>query len=93
MSSLLTATPFTVDNVRPIFEKTRDLKGLCYELFIPPDKRTNAATAAEWYVNHPRGARTWRRMIWGLDRTGDTSLADSIMDRAEPPAGVWCVHA
>ena len=93
MSSLLTATPFTVDNVRPIFEKTRDLKELCGRLFIHHDKHTNAATAAEWCVNHNARIMTWRRMIWALDRNGETALADSIMDRAEPPAGVWCVHA
>ena len=93
MSSLLTATPFTVDNVRPIFEKARDLEWLCDWLDIPDDKRTNATTAAEWYVNQNVGTRTWRWMIQILDRTGDTALADSIMDHAEPPAGVWCVHA
>jgi len=93
MSSLLTATPFTVDNVRPIFEKTRNLERLCDYLSIPDDKRTNAATAAEWYVNHSTWTRTWQWMIYSLDMMGETALADSIMDHAEPPAGVWCVHA
>ena len=29
-----------------------------------------------------------RNMIWGLDSIGDTALADSVMEFAEPPAGM-----
>ena len=94
MSSLLTVTPFTMDNVRLIFEKTRNLQELCVNLgiyhLIPRDKRGDAAAAAEFCVTQ---RRNWRRIIWNLDGIGDTALAESIMDRAEPPAGVWCVHA
>ena len=32
-----------------------------------------------------------RRMIWCLDYDGDTALADSVMDCAEPPPGMY-VH-
>ena len=35
-----------------------------------------------------------RKMIFNLDRIGDTSLADSVMDCAEPPAGICtCKYA
>lgn len=90
ISSLLTVIPLTADNVRDIFEKTSNLKKLCgFSLLnIPHDKCGNAATAAEWFVNHTSVKKTWRWMIYCLDFIGDTALADSIMDRAEPPAGV-----
>ena len=29
-----------------------------------------------------------RKMIWRLDCIGDTALADSVMEFAEPPAGM-----
>ena len=32
-----------------------------------------------------------RRIIWYLDFNGDTALADSVMDCAEPPPGMY-VH-
>lgn len=93
MSSLLTVTPLTVNNVRPIFEKTQDLKQFCFQLnaLFPHDKQKDAATAAEWYVSNATRTKSWRSVIYSLDWTGDTALAESIMNLAELHAGVWCV--
>ena len=88
LSSLLTVVPLSVDKVQALFEKTSDLAGLCSYLHIPRDKRGDAATAAEYYVNNDTGKRGWRWLIWFLDHIGDTDLANSIMEYAEPPEGV-----
>ena len=91
-SSLLTVTPLTVDSVREVFKNTSDLRELCFYLNIPDDKSIDAATLAEYYVNHSRKYRRGRSMIWGLDEIGDTALADSIMSCAEPSTGMWSVY-
>ena len=78
--------------MQEVFEKTSDREKLCsYWLEIPDDKCGDAATAANYFVNHDTGYRRWRWIIWFLDSIGDTALADSLMDRAEPHAGVWIV--
>ena len=84
-SSLLTALPLSEDHLKKIFEKTRSLSGLCYHLNIPDDKRT-AAGAVE-YFKHSTEPRKWSKMAFCLDLFGDTVLADSVMEYAEPPAG------
>ena len=91
-SSLLTVTPLTVDSVREVFKNTSDLITLYFYLNIPRDKSSDAATAAEYYVNHSRKHSKGRRIIWGLDQIGDTALADSIMSCAEPSTGMWSVY-
>ena len=91
-SSLLTVTPLTVDSVREVFKNTSDLRKLCLCLDIPHDKRSDAATAAEYYVNHSSVYRRGREIIWYLDLIGDTALADSIMSCAEPSTGMWSVY-
>ena len=88
LSSLLTVVPLSVDKVQALFEKTSDLARLCSHLRIPDDKCGHAATAAEYYVNNDTGKRGWRWLIWCLDGIGDTDLASSIMEYAEPPEGV-----
>ena len=90
LSSLLTVIPLSVDKVQALFEKTSNLTELCksYCLNIPDDKRGDAATAAEYYVNNDTGHRGWRWLIWFLDHIGDTDLANSIMEYAELPEGV-----
>ena len=88
-SSLLTVTPLTVDSVREVFKNTSDLTFLCLYLDIPHDKRSDAATAAEYYVNHSRVYRRGNGIICGLDVIGDTALADSIMSCAKPSTGMW----
>ena len=88
LSSLLTVVPLSVDKVQALFEKASNLALLCSYLDIPDDKRGDAATAAEYYVNNDTGGRGWRHMISWLDFIGDTDLANSIMEYAEPPEGV-----
>lgn len=81
--------PLTVENVQAVFEKTSDLEKLCrYWLEIPDDKCGDAATAAIYFVNHDTGYKRWRWIVWFLDCIGDTTLADSLVDCAEPHAGV-----
>ena len=91
-SSLLTVIPLTVDSVREIFKNTSYLRRLYFFLDIPDDKSSDAATAAEYYVNHSRVHTRGRWIIWGLDQIGDTALADSIMSCAEPSTGMWSVY-
>ena len=88
LSSLLTVVPLSVDKVQALFEKTSNLAELCSHFGIPDDKWGDAATAAEYYVNNDTGSRGWRWLIWCLDYIGDTDLANSIMEYAEPPEGV-----
>ena len=87
-SSLITVVPLTVDSVKGVMKKTRRFRGLCTWLGIPDDKRSSAATVAEYYVNHSREYRRGRRIIWSLDWIGDIALADSIMSWAEPSTGM-----
>ena len=87
-SSLPTALPLTKGHVQNVFEKTKNLSNLCGFLNIPLDKWT-VSSAVEYYSQRtdPRRAR---KMIFWLDWYGDTALADTVMECAEPPAGV-CV--
>ena len=91
-SSLLTVVPITVENVRPVLEKTSDLDELCMYLGIPSNKCDDAATAADYFVNHATQDKSWKGIIWWLDYMGDTDVAESIMENAEPSAGVWTVY-
>lgn len=84
-SSLLTALPLSEAHLKNVFENTRNLGNLCSWLRIPRDKRT-AASAAEHYKKSTE-PRKGRRMVFWLDWNGDTALADSVMECAEPPAG------
>ena len=80
--------PITVENVRPVLEKTSNLNALCELLNIPAKKRDDAVTAAEYFVNYVTQYRRWKWIIWVLDCVGDTDVAESIMENAEPSAGV-----
>ena len=44
-------------------------------------------SATEYYSNST-DQRKMRKMILNLDVMGDTALADSVMEFAEPPAGM-----
>lgn len=93
MSSFL-VVHLTVENVQAVFEKTSDREKLCcYWLEIPDDKCGDAATAANYFVNHVTGYKKWRWIIWFLDCIGDSALADSLMDHAEHHAGECMDHA
>ena len=93
-SPFLTAVPLSDDHFKKIFEKTRSLCFLCSALNIPDDKRT-VAGAVE-YFRHSTEPRKWSKMAFCLDLFGDTVLADSVMEYAEPPAGdygnTFCLH-
>ena len=88
--SLLTARPPSKAALRRVFENTRNLSYLCTFLSIPRDKR-DVDSAVEYYIQSTR-PRKMREMIWELDWIGDTGLADSLMEYAEPPAGMATVE-
>ena len=87
-SSLPTALPLTSEKARNVFENTSDLGRLCFALNIPDDKRNNAACASEHFIQSTLPMKV-RKMIWSLDFDGDTALADTVMECAEPPAGMY----
>ena len=90
-SSLPTVVPLTTGHVTRVMEKTTDLNELCMYLNIPKGKRGSAASAAEHYVHHSTLSNKVRWMIYCLDYyMKEPGLADSVMECAEPPAGV-CV--
>ena len=70
---------------------TSNLSLFCCYLDIPRDKRNDAITAADHYYQSTE-PRKVRELICWLDMFGDTALADSVMDCAEPPAGMF-VHS
>ena len=84
-SPLLTEHHLSEERLKSIFENTRDHNDLYDYLNIPRNKR-NVAGAVESYLVSEDPMKG-RKMIFNLDSTGDTSLADSVMDCAEPPAG------
>ena len=88
--SLFTALPPSKATLRNVFQNTSNLSGiypsLCDYLDISNDKR-DVDSATEYYSNST-DQRKIRRMIFSLDEIGDTALADSVMEFAEPPAGM-----
>ena len=87
-SSLPTALPLTPEKARYVFMNTRNLGVLCVHLNFPVDKRNNAASASEHFMQSKQPMKV-RTMIWTLDFIGDTALADTVMECAEPPAGMY----
>ena len=83
---LLTAPPPSVAILRNIFKNTTDLDLLCNLLFIPYNKR-DVDSAVEYFARSTDPVKM-RMMIYYLDFIGDTALAESVMDYAEPPAGM-----
>ena len=84
--SLLTALPPSKATLRNVFENTRSLNNLCAYLDSPDDKR-DVDSAVEYYAQDTDQMKM-RKMIFWLDEMGDTALADSVMEFAEPPAGM-----
>ena len=90
--SLFTALPPSKDTLRNVFQNTSNLsddffdRSLCNYLDIPDDKR-DVDSATEFY-SKTTDQRKMRKMIFWLDEMGDTALADSVMEYAEPPAGM-----
>ena len=90
-SSLPTVVPLTIGHVTRVMEMTKNFIKLCSSLDIPEDKWGSAASAAEYYVHHSTRSNKVRMMIFCLDHVmEEPGLADSVMECAEPPAGV-CV--
>ena len=83
---LLTAPPPSKAIFRNIFKNTTDLDNLCLGLSIPDDKR-DVDSAVEYHARSTDPVKM-RMMIFCLDYIGDTALAESVMDYAEPPAGM-----
>ena len=86
---LITAPHLSRERLRNVFMNTSDLRSLCF--FLSDDKRNDAITAADHYYQSTL-PRKVRELIYWLDDIGDTALADSVMDCAEPPAGMY-VHS
>ena len=84
--SLLTALPPSKATLKNVFENTRNLDYLCDRLNIPDHKR-DVDSAVEYFAQETDQMKM-RKMIFWLDRMGDTALADSVMECAEPPAGM-----
>ena len=80
----LTALPPSKATLRHVFQSTSDLDRLCGYLNIPDDENEKAAAD---YFSQSTDPRKVRNMIFWLDWNGDTALADSMMEYAEPPAG------
>ena len=85
-SSLSTALPLTPEKARYVFES--NMGGVCSFLNIPDDKRNNAASASEHFIQSTEPMKV-RKMVFLLDLIGDTALADTVMECAEPPAGMY----
>ena len=87
-SSLPTALALTPEKARYVFMNTSNLWGVCIRLNIPDDKWNNAASASEHFMQSKQPMKV-RKMIFCLDLNGDTALADTVMECAEPPAGMY----
>ena len=85
--SLLTALPPSKATLRNVFENTSDLDRLCSWLPIIPGDKRDVDSAVEYYAQDTDQMKM-RKMIYWLDWIGDTALADSVMEFAEPPAGM-----
>jgi hypothetical protein len=86
--SFLAALPPSKATLRKVFENTSHL---CTIFSIPGDK-WDLDSAVEYYVQSTDPMKMIM-MIFRLDAIGETDLADSLMEYAEPPAGMaLCVH-
>ena len=73
-----------------MFENTSHLSSSCAYFSIPYDK-WDVDSAVEYYIQSTHPSKM-REMIWLLDMIGETGLADSLMEYAEPPAGMAIVE-
>ena len=88
--SFFAALPPSKATLRKVFENTSDLSRLCTLLFIPRVKR-HVDSAVEYHVQSTDPMKM-RKMIFSLDVIGDTAIADSLMEYAEPPAGMATIE-
>ena len=89
--SFLTALHLSKDRLRNVFMNTSNLSDLCDYLSIPRDIKRDVVNATEYYHKSTQ-PRKVRKLISNLDWIGDTALADSVMDCAEPPAGMYIYY-
>ena len=84
--SLPTALPEDIARLKNVFVKTKNLSHLHNTFNIPVNKRDIDSTVQ--YFSMSTDPRKMRKLIFRLDENGDTFLADSVMEYAEPPAGM-----
>ena len=87
-SSVLPLTPKNVASVFSAVDLTK--KELREELGIPSEHPNDPSSAADWWMKNAKDRR-WRRIIYELDRLGETEIADELMPYSEPPPGAWAV--
>ena len=85
----LAVLSLTVENVANIFRKVKQITTFyrMYRNNIPPEKQVEPTTAAVWWLEHSTDRR-WRRIIYNLDQTGETDIADELIPFAESPIGM-----
>ena len=84
--SLPTALPADIARLKNVFVKTKNISHLHNTFNIPVNKRDIDSTVQ--YFSMSTDPRKMRNLIFRLDENGDTFLADSVMEYAEPPAGM-----
>ena len=84
---LFTAPPLSKAALRNVFERTNNCTHLYMLLNIPFLKWSRIDSAVEYYLQS-RDPRKSRNLIFQLDMMGETVLADTIMEYAEPSAGI-----
>ena len=85
---LSVALPLTPEKTRNVFENCRYLSNLYSDLNIPYNKRENVVSAAEYFMQSTEPMKV-RKMIFYLEWYEDTALANTVMECAEPPAGIY----
>ena len=86
--SLPTALPLTPEKAKYVFENTRNLERLCISFNIPDDKINNGGSASELFIQSTEPMKVRRIILW-LEWNQETALADTVMECAEPPAGMY----
>lgn len=79
----------TPENVATVF-KTGILTNKDFSfraLGIPKDHLNNPLTAAQWWLKNGKN-RSWRYIIYSLDKVGATRIADQLMPYSESPSGM-----
>ena len=84
--------PLNVKNVASVFRivslNKRDDYSSTFgvRLRIPNELRSQPLRAAEWYVNEGK-RRSWRWIVFSLDRCSETQISDYLLPYVESPAG------
>ena len=51
------------------------------------DEEKAVEKCIEWWLEHATDV-SWRKIIYSLDRVGETAVADGLRQYAEPPSGI-----